>query len=164
MLDYVAMANLIYCCLVGNTCLVNQNHCLVAGSPKVFCLFYRVGHLWHSGAWCLINSNVTPLHSISDFILVMLGHICVLLFVPGLFPCKLDTVLDHVLSLTEITGKLPRTVLVVLLSLAFLEWTPWMSIGVPEIITEPCLVGFTIIWLIKHVVPGGLTIAHLVYL
>ena len=57
----------------------------------------------------------------------------------------LDAVLDLVLPLTEVTGKLTRTMLVVLLPLAFLEWTPLLSVGVPEIITELCLAGLTII-------------------
>ena len=69
-----------------------------------------------------------------DLVLVMLGHIHVLLFVPGLFLCELDAVLDHVLTLGEVTGKLPGTMLLMLVSLAFLEWTPWLSVGVLEII------------------------------
>ena len=105
----------------GGTCLVNWSH-LVADSPVAVPSVYGVGHLWCSGKWCLIDGNVTPPHSILDFILVMLHHICVFLFVPGLFLCKVDAVLDQVLPLTAVAGKFPRTVLKVLLSLAFLEW------------------------------------------
>ena len=132
---------------------------------KLFHLFYGVVHLWCSGKGCLIDSNVTSLHSILDFILVMLDHVCVLLFVPRLFLCQFEAIINHVLFLTVVVGKLPRAVLVVPLSLAFLEWTPWMSIGVPGfIITEPHLVGLTIIWPIKHVASGGLTVVYLIYL